>query len=163
MRGIVESGLVESGLAERSDVLAAVLAWARSRADVLAVAVVGSVARGAAKPESDLDFVVLVDEPSRFRDDGRWLAQIHFGNNAHLAGWHDVDYGVAWSRHVRLSGAGEVEFTFGALSWAATDPIDPGTAAVIADGCHVIFDSAGLFARLLAAATQAHSARIVAS
>jgi hypothetical protein len=139
------------GLAERSRVLAPIVAWARSRSDVIGVAVVGSVARGTTTPDSDLDLMILASEPHTFRDDGAWLQEIHFGCDIRAVGWHDAEYGAAWSRHVRVAQQGEIEFTFVAPSWAATDPIDPGTAAVVTDGCRVLLDKPGQFDRLLTA------------
>jgi hypothetical protein len=67
-----------------------------------------------------------------------------------VAGWHDVDYGIVWSRHIQLEPTCEIEFTFCAPSWAATDPVDPGTVDVVSQGCRVLSDKAALFEKLLA-------------
>ena len=139
------------GLAQRSPILAPITAWAGSRPDILGLAVVGSVARGNARPDSDTDVVLLVTEPQAFRRDRQWLADIGFGHGSRIKGWHDARYGAAWSRHVSLEPTGEIEFTFCARSWAATDPVDPGTAMVLAGGCKVLLDKNGLFDRLLSA------------
>ena len=45
------------------------LQWARAQKNILAVALVGSYARKTARPESDIDLVMLTDEPTYFRTD----------------------------------------------------------------------------------------------
>ena len=137
------------GIAQRDQVLAPVSAWARSRPDVLGLALVGSWACGRARQDSDVDLLLLVSEPQIFRRDERWMAEIRWLDRR-VVGWHDVDYGVAWSRHVRLQPACEIEFTFCDPSWAATDPVDPGTATVVSGGCRRLLDKAGLLEGLLA-------------
>jgi hypothetical protein len=47
-----------------------------------------------------------------------------------------------------LHPACEIEFTFCSPSWAATDPVDPGTAAVVSNGWRVLLDKAGRFENL---------------
>jgi hypothetical protein len=70
-----------------------------------------------------------------------------------VIGWHDVDYGMVWSRHAQLEPFCELEFTFCRRSWAAVDPVDPGTASVVSKGCRVLLDKGGLFEGLLAIAS----------
>ena len=139
------------GIAQLDRVLVPVVAWARSRSDVLALALAGSWARGEPQPNSDIDLILLVPEPAAFRRDECWLAEIRW-SESRVAGWHDVDYGTAWSRHVQLEPACEIELTFCGPSWAATDPVDPGTVNVVSNGCRVVLDKAGLFENLLAVA-----------
>ena len=55
-------------------------------------------------------------------------------------------------RRVRLSSGLEIEFGFVAPSWATTDPVDPGTAAVVRDGVQSLYDPLGLIETLAAAA-----------
>ncbi len=65
----------------------------------------------------------------------------------------DVFYGAVWSRHVILSDGCEVEFSFGAPSWANATPVDQGTLSVISKGWHVLLDRQGLLTSLVAHAT----------
>jgi hypothetical protein len=53
-------------------------------------------------------------------------------------------------RLVRADGL-VVEVCVGLPAWAATDPVDPGTAAVVAGGLRVLWDPSGLLHRLLGA------------
>jgi len=133
-------------------ILAPITAWARSRADILGLALVGSWARGAARLDSDVDLVLLVSKPQAFRRNEDWLAEINWAD-AHVAHWHDVDYGSVWSRHIELQPHCVIEFTFCHPSWAAANPIDAGTANVLSGGCRVLVDKAKLLARLLTAAS----------
>jgi hypothetical protein len=139
-------------IAKLDQILAPVAAWARSRSDVFGLAIVGSWARGSARSDSDIDLMVLVPKPQAFRCDDLWLAEIQWGE-ARVTGWHDADYGMVWSRHVRLEPPCEMEFTFCALSWTATDPVDPGSLNVVSTGCRILVDKLGLFESLLAEAS----------
>jgi hypothetical protein len=109
---------------------------------------VGSHARGAPRPDSDIDLVLLAKDPDRFRLDETWVDQIDWPSiGAHLQTWVDEGYGTAWSRRVWLD-CGEVELTFAGLSWADVNPADAGTRQVIAAGCRILHDPDGLLARL---------------
>jgi len=140
-------------IAQLDHILAPVVAWARSRSDILGLAVTGSWARGTARQDSDIDLIVLVSGPQAFRYDETWLAEIPW-HQGRIVGWHDADYGTVWSRHVRMEPPCEVEFTFCGQAWAATDPVDPGTASVVANGLRVLLDKARLFENLLAATSR---------
>jgi predicted nucleotidyltransferase len=139
--------MVDSAQLDR--VLVPIESWVRSRPDILGLALVGSQARGTARRDSDIDLVLLASEPRTFRQTDDWFADIHW-TQARIVDWSDTNYGVAWSRHVRVEPFGELEFTFCPRSWAATDPIDPGTSRVISMGCRILVDKIGLFGTLLA-------------
>jgi hypothetical protein len=136
-------------IAQLDRVLSPITAWARSRSDISALAVVGSWARGTAQQGSDVDLILLTAEPAAFRYDDRWLAEIAW-REARVSKWHDADYGTVWSRHVELEPPCAIEFAFCRLAWAATDPVDPGTASVVTGGCHVLLDKSRLLENLLA-------------
>ena len=138
-------------IAQLDPILAPITTWARSRSDILGLALAGSWARGAARAGSDIDLILLASEPRTFRRDDLWPAEIQWAERR-VAGWHDSDYGVVWSRDIQLAPPCEIEFTFCAPSWAATDPVDPGTANVVSQGCRVLLDKAALFEKLLAVA-----------
>ena len=118
--------------------------WARERDDVRAVALVGSWARGTAQVGSDVDLVLLTAAPDAVADG--WLAG--------LAGAETVrtgDWGAIAERRARLPSGLEVEVGIGDPSWAATDPVDPGTRRVVTDGLRIVHDPDGLLARLVEA------------
>jgi hypothetical protein len=138
-----------TGIEAIQPIITTVVQWAGARGDVAAVALVGSWARGEARPDSDVDFMLLTPRPAAYRADPGWQHAIAWPG-ATVAAWEDRDYGAAWSRHVFLTDGTEVELCFALLAWAATDPIDEGTRAVVGRGCRILYDPQGLLARLLA-------------
>jgi len=108
--------------------------WAAARPDVLGVVLVGSHARGSAKPESDVDLVLVCDIPAALIDDADWIRA--FGEPQRVE--HE-DWGRVTSRRVWYAGGLEVEFGIADQGWASA-PLDAGTRRVIEDGCIVLFD-----------------------
>jgi len=131
--------------------LDAVAKWAASRNDILGIALIGSWARGAATAASDVDLIILAAQPDVFRD-ANWPNEIPWTAQTHAVGCHDVKYGAVWSRHVQLSNACEIEFSFAERSWAATDPVDRSTLAIIRAGFRILVDKEARLAGLQAAA-----------
>jgi hypothetical protein len=130
-------------------IVSIIIQWLLTQPDVRAVALVGSYARGTARPDSDVDIMILSVTPECFRD-LEWLAEIDWAEVGVSVGtWHDADYGAVWSRHVALSSGLVIEFSFGALSWAAVEPVDAGTARVMGNGHRILYDPDGLLARVL--------------
>jgi len=132
-------------------ILRQVTRWAAGRDDVAAVALVGSWARDAAKPDSDIDLILLTPAPAAFRPPA-WLAEIEWPSRP--VRWQDEEYGIVWSRRIWLADGMEIEFGFGPLSWAQTNPLDAGTEQVIRDGCRILFDPQGILTRLVAFISQ---------
>lgn len=131
-------------------ILQVVLAWATAQPEIRAVALVGSHARGTARPDSDIDLVLLATDPDAFRAGTTWVGQIdwHAIDTGALR-WQDEEYGTAWSRRVCLTDRRVlVEFTFASLNWANTDLPDAGTRRVISGGCRILYDSDELLSRL---------------
>jgi predicted nucleotidyltransferase len=114
--------------------LRALPAWAGARADVLAVGLVGSHARGEASPDSDVDLVILTETPRAYVDDTSWARG--FGEVERLTVEH---YGRLTSVRVFYATGPEVEFGFTSPAWASR-PTGPGEAEVVASGLRVIFE-----------------------
>jgi predicted nucleotidyltransferase len=124
------------------DFLARVSAWAVTKTDILAVALVGSHARGAADRDSDVDLVVLTTAPLDYTADVTWADQ--FGRVAN----HEVEqWGRVTSVRVWYESSLEVEFGFASPDWAAT-PLDEGTRRVVAGGIRVLLDRDAVLAGL---------------
>lgn len=85
--------------------LDAFVAWASDQSDVQAIALVGSYARGAAKDDSDIDLVILTDQPKKYLDDLKWTER--FGN---VEKHQTEDYGKLISRRVWYRNGVEVEY-----------------------------------------------------
>jgi uncharacterized protein len=131
-------------------VIVIVTEWAARNSAVRGVLLVGSQARGEAKLNSDVDLMLLVDDPGRFRSDVDWLSDIEWSRaGACPVARQDASYGVAWSRHVRLDKSLEVEFTFAPISWADSSRIDAGTRRVVKDGCRILYDPDAMLSALI--------------
>ncbi|WP_425246300.1 nucleotidyltransferase domain-containing protein [Streptomyces sp. NEAU-NA10] len=131
---------------EVREVVERVTRWAEKRSDVAGALLVGSYARGAARPDSDVDLVVLTTQPSRYAEDEEWVRELALGEVVRVQGWGPV---TEW-RHVTASGL-EVEVGIGPTDWARTDPLDAGTRRVVMDGARLLYDPAGVLATLIRA------------
>ena len=117
-----------------------VVAWAASNAGVEAVVLVGSHARGEARPDSDVDLVLLTTRSQELLDDPEWAQR--FGNVQSTA---REDWGRVQSLRVIYESGLEVEFGLALPDWA-TAP-DAGTIEVVEQGLRVLWDPQGLFGK----------------
>lgn len=134
------------------DLLDVVTDWATHRPDVRAVGVAGSWARGEAGPDSDVDLVVLVDDPkSVLASEGQNTAQA-FGVDGQMVieDWGAVTAIRGYSREGL-----ELEIGITTPAWASVDPLDAGTRKVIRGGFRIVYDPEGLLAAAVAAANDA--------
>jgi predicted nucleotidyltransferase len=129
--------------------LSSIAEWAQGQPDIQAVALVGSWARGTARPDSDIDLVIVVADPGVYLGDEAWLHR--FGTPSSIA---DEDWGLVQSRRVIYASGLEVEFGLTINAWLATDPIDAGSAQVVADGVRILLDRTGALARFVAQVAQ---------
>src|SRR5262245_4869441 len=107
-----------------SDSLDCVTDWAAHQPTIAAVALVGSHARGEARPDSDIDLVLLCEEPHAFLADTSWIHR--FGE---VRTCYTEDWGMVTSLCVHYRQSFEVEFALTTLAWAGL-PVDPGTQDV---------------------------------
>ncbi|MBD3160817.1 MAG: hypothetical protein GF346_01585 [Candidatus Eisenbacteria bacterium] len=117
--------------------------WAEGRTDIRALALVGSHARGTARPDSDIDLVVLSTEPVRYLGRTEWVSL--FGEVARIS---LEDWGEVRSVRVVYQNGTEVEFGIADPAWAAV-PLDRGTADVLGDGCRILLYRDGSLRRAL--------------
>ena len=95
---------------ELRDFLAVFIPWASQQPDVQGIALVGSYARGAARDDSDIDLVILTDQPHQYLDDVQWIARFgvvekhqteDYGKLTSVRVWHqngvEVEYGITVS------------------------------------------------------------------
>ena len=101
--------------------------------------------------DSDLDVVVLTDDPAAYLETEDWVvgAVGETGLPVRTRQW-----GVVTERRVRLSSGLEVEIGFAEVSWAATDPSDAGTVEVVQNGLVALFDPSNLLRDLAHAASK---------
>jgi hypothetical protein len=112
---------------------------------VRALVLVGSVARGDARPDSDVDLVFLTTDPQRYIQRSDWVLEL--GPAEIQAPEH---YGRVVSIRAFYSNGLEVEFAIAAADWASA-PIDKGTQAVVRRGMRVLRDRDGHATALAAA------------
>jgi predicted nucleotidyltransferase len=139
-----------SRAAEVERVLAAFAAWAPAHRDVLAVGLVGSWARGAARMDSDVDVVVVSTSPEARVIAAAWPAGLRAAPVLRRRRW-----GVLLETRLGLDDGLEVEIGVVPVSWTAVDPLDAGTARVVRDGMRIVYDPEGRLGSLERAATAA--------
>ncbi len=118
--------------------------WATSQDNIETVALVGSYTKGAAKPDSDIDLVIITNDPKSLLKDALWLK--NFGQIKEIK---NEDWGLVQSLRVFYNNGLEVEFGITTLEWAKTNPVDPGTKRVISNGVKIIYDKNGILQSLL--------------
>jgi predicted nucleotidyltransferase len=119
--------------------------WAATRAEIQAVALVGSHARGTAGKDSDIDLILITDEPNDYLSDIQWIQQFGIIEKKQIE-----HYGLVTSVRVWYGNGLEVEFGITDQRWTAL-PIDPGTRTVIMGGFRVLFERGNILNHLLSA------------
>ncbi|GAA1574032.1 GNAT family N-acetyltransferase [Kribbella karoonensis] len=134
---------------EVGEVVSDAVRWAADQADIRGLAMVGSWARDVARMTSDLDVIVLTDVPERYLGEDDWLEVFGAVSVVRRQEWGPY---LTEVRIQRASGL-EVEVGITATAWAASDPVDPGTRRVVADGVRVLHDPEQLLAALVRVCT----------
>jgi hypothetical protein len=116
--------------------------WAREHNGIVGAGVVGSYARGQQTPESDVDAVILCENPNEFVGERSWLMLFGETNEAITEHW-----GAVQTIRVFFRTGLEAEFNFCTISWANI-PVDPGTYRAVADGFEILYDATGQLAEL---------------
>ena len=117
--------------------LQSVVEWAKNEPDLLALALVGSHARGEASPESDVDLILLIRNPKECINNRDWISE--FGEPIHIV---QEDWGKVTSLRVLYADGLEVEYGLSNLEWGS-DPSDDGDAHVIGNGLIVLYEKDG--------------------
>jgi predicted nucleotidyltransferase len=117
--------------------------WCIAQPAIIALALIGSYARDTATESSDVDLVVIVNQPSRFLKDLSWIHG--FGQ---MERYQIEDYGKLTSIRVWYKNGIEVEYGITDESWAAL-PLDEGTREVISGGMRVLFERGNILSRHL--------------
>ena len=131
--------------AEIEDIIHRVTRWAATRDDVVGLLLVGSCARNAVRPDSDVDLVLLTADTTEYADIA-WAGELALGALIRTQAWGPITE----QRFATTTGL-EVELGIGPADWASIDPVDPGTRRVVTDGARVLHDPTGILATLLRA------------
>ena len=143
------SGPVSGPVQRKEDVNALIeraRGWAARRPYVRGLALVGSWARDDANQESDVDLVLLADQPGAYLSDEAWIDELGASSVVRTRSW-----GALTERRLALPSELEIDVGVAVVSWAATAPVDAGTRQVVTDGIRVVFDLDGVLAELIAA------------
>ncbi len=82
--------------------------WSDQNDRIKGVALVGSWTHSRQHAEADMDVVLIVDDPNRFRVESAWMAEIDWQSAGLGPGhWTECDYGRACSRHLKFDHAGD--------------------------------------------------------
>lgn len=108
--------------AEVREIIERVTRWAARRPDVVGLLLVGSYARHAARPDSDLDLVLLTTDLARYAGNG-WPRELALGDPVRVRSW-----GPVTERRFGTASGLEVEICIGEPGWAGTDPVTPAPA-----------------------------------
>lgn len=117
--------------------------WVVSCENISALAVAGSYARHQARPDSDIDLVLICDKVSEYVDDHSWITRFGEATRCTVEDW-----GLLKSVRVFYSDGKEIEFGFTTGEWAKI-PVDEGTLQVISDGIIVLVDKKDMLKKLL--------------
>ncbi|WP_256638685.1 nucleotidyltransferase domain-containing protein [Streptomyces murinus] len=167
-----QTGVPPERLAEVREFLDRLTRWAATREDIVGLLLVGSYARGAARPDSDVDVVLLTADPAPYLTDAAesdtaesdtaefdiaesdiaesggpwtgWAGELGLGRLVRTRVW-----GPLTERRYTLVPGLEVEFGIGGPRWARTDPVDPGTRRVVAEGARTLYDPRRVLAELV--------------
>ena len=120
-----------------------VRAWAQKRAEITGVALVGSHAHGKARPDSDIDLIILSEQVDILRS-SEWLTALGSLRSVTTENW-----GILTAHRAIYERDGEVEVGVAPTSWAAI-PVDAGTFRVVNDGIVSVYDPLGALERLTA-------------
>ncbi|MFY4720959.1 nucleotidyltransferase domain-containing protein [Streptomyces sp. LaBMicrA B280] len=139
-------------LAEVREFLDRLTPWVATREDIVGLLLVGSYARGAARPDSDVDIVLLTSDPASYLTDtaesgSTWTdraGELGLGRPVRTRAW-----GLITERRHTLASGLEVELGIGGPQWARTDPVDPGTRRVVTDGARTLYDPRRALAALV--------------
>lgn len=131
--------------AEVTDVLRRAIEWSSSHADARGLALVGSEARGDARPDSDVDLVLLTEEVRSYVESDDWISEML----GRITSVETCPRGTLTERRLTLPSGLEVEVGITRCSWASTSPVDPGTRQVVRGGISVLYDPDGLLVSLL--------------
>lgn len=138
-----QPGISQERVAEAQEIIDRITCWAANRQDIVGLLLVGSYARNAARPDSDIDIVLLTTDQTQYFNT-TWANELALGELVRTQAWGPITE----RRYATASGV-EVEIGIGSPEWAETDPVDPGTHRVVADGARSLHDPAGVLASLI--------------
>jgi len=117
--------------------------WAYKNKDLDSLLLVGSYARNKAHQDSDIDLVLMLNNPEKYVNNLDWIKE--FGEIKK----HKIEYwGRVTSIRTWYKNGIEVEFGITSVEWAEI-PVDSGTFRVVSDGSKILVDKSKKLEQLL--------------
>jgi len=129
---------------EINNFLGKVRKWADKQKDIKAILLVGSYARGQAHNDSDIDLILLTNEPDKYLND-----QSFAGTFGDISIIEKEFWGKVTSLRIWYKDSFEVELGITIPAWITEEPLDAGTLRTITDGAKVIIDKIGSLEELI--------------
>jgi hypothetical protein len=145
IRNIIISALLTVFVVEMNKVekyIEKVRQWACAEDKISALALVGSHARQQARPDSDIDFVIISDDVAQFEKDFSWITR--FGPVKSQA---KEKWGSVTAIRVFYADGQEIEFGLASKIWVGI-PTDAGTDRVVKDGMVILKDPDKILGKL---------------
>jgi predicted nucleotidyltransferase len=112
--------------------------WSMIQSDIRAIFLVGSYARGKAREDSDVDLIILTDQPGKYLDNYSFTESFGAIERIEKEYWGRVTSFRIWYHD-----GFEVELGITTPNWITEDPLDSGTLRVISHGAEVVIDHIG--------------------
>ena len=117
--------------------------WASIQSDIQALALVGSHASGTPTETSDINLVIITDDPDQYLYNLLWIKRFGTVHKQQVE-----KYGLVTSIRVWYDNGLEVEYGITDEGWAVV-PLNKGTQKVIADGMRILFERGAILSRHL--------------
>jgi len=117
--------------------------WAYKNNELDSLLLVGSYTRNKAHQDSDIDLVLILNNPEKYVNNLDWIKE--FGEIEK----HKIEYwGRVTSIRTWYKNGIEVEFGITSAEWAEI-PVDSGTFRVVSDGSKILLDKSKKLEQLL--------------
>ncbi len=120
------------------------LDWANAEENINGIFLVGSYASDRAKETSDVDLIIITDEPFLYLTNNYWIEV--FGKTTIVK---DEDWGLLKTKRAYFDNGLEIEFNITTNEWMRV-PADPETKKVLAEGNKILLDKAGKLKNFIA-------------
>ena len=117
--------------------------WAHKNNDLDSLLLVGSYASNKAHQDSDIDLVLIFNDPKKYVNNLDWIKEFSEIERHEIEYWGRVTSIRTWYKN-----GIEVEFGITSAEWAEI-PVDSGTFRVVSDGSKILVDKSKKLEQLL--------------
>ncbi len=125
--------------------------WVTRQRCIKALALVGSYARGDAHAGSDIDLMIICEDPDEYLLTLNWLLDFGAVQNVQREDW-----GLVQTWRVKYAEM-EIEFNITTKQWCSSGELKSGTGRVVNDGMRILFDPENLLHSLAKSVVEAKS------